>query len=342
MRVAAYTGGQTVPSARMRVRQYIEPLGNLAIKVEEHPLPWGDSLPRRRVLRPFWMAGSAAQRCVALTRSWSADVSWIQRQLLPAFVPIQRLSKSPRVLDVDDAVWLNTGGRRASQLAKDCDIVVCGNRFLAEYFSQWNKNVTVIPTAVDTAGVALATVESDSHPVIGWTGTSGNLGFLYGIEAALKVVLEKHPTTTLLIVSDQEPRFMHIRKEQYHFVLWTPVAEAEALRSMSIGIMPLVDDLWCAGKCSFKMIKYMAAALPVVVTQVGMNAEVLRLGEVGIGVTSVDDWIGALDLLLRKPTLRRVYGQTGRSVACEYFDVRILSRRYANIFRTVGGGDALA
>ena len=46
MRVAAYTGGVMVPSARARVRQYIDPLGRLGIAVREYPLPWGNILPR--------------------------------------------------------------------------------------------------------------------------------------------------------------------------------------------------------------------------------------------------------------------------------------------------------
>ena len=40
MRVAAYTGGVMVPSARARVRQYIGPLHRLGIEVHEYPLPW--------------------------------------------------------------------------------------------------------------------------------------------------------------------------------------------------------------------------------------------------------------------------------------------------------------
>ena len=112
MRVAAYTGGVMVPSARARVRQYIGPLNHLGIEVHEYPLPWGNILPRRLALRPLWIAATAAARAAALTCSWRADVTWISRQWLPAFTPLQAMAKRPIVLDVDDAVWLNTGGHR--------------------------------------------------------------------------------------------------------------------------------------------------------------------------------------------------------------------------------------
>ena len=59
MRVAAYTGGVMVPSARARVRQYIGPLDQLGIAVREYPLPWGNILPRPFALRPLWIAATA-------------------------------------------------------------------------------------------------------------------------------------------------------------------------------------------------------------------------------------------------------------------------------------------
>src|ERR1700761_1470043 len=175
MRVAAYTGGVMVPSARARVRQYIGPLRTLDIDVREYPLPWGNVLPRQVALRPLWMAATAASRAAALTNSWRADVTWISRQLLPAFAPLQALAKRPMILDVDDAVWLNTGGHRARILAQASDLVVCGNSFLADQFSRWNRNVTIIPTAVNTSWYRpRAPRENMSTLVLGWTGTSGN------------------------------------------------------------------------------------------------------------------------------------------------------------------------
>ena len=72
MRVAAYTGGVMVPSARARVRQYIEPFERLGIAVREYPLPLGNILPRQLALRPVWMATTAAARVAALACSLPA------------------------------------------------------------------------------------------------------------------------------------------------------------------------------------------------------------------------------------------------------------------------------
>jgi glycosyltransferase involved in cell wall biosynthesis len=339
VRVAAYTGGVMVPSARARVRQYIDPLSRLGIAVREYPLPWGNILPRPRSLRPLWMAATAASRAGALACSWKADVTWISRQFLPAFAPLQVLAKRPMILDVDDAVWLNTGGHRARALAQASDLVVCGNGFLADHFSHWNPNVTIIPTAVNTSWYRPngARPSDADASVLGWTGTSGNFPFLYAIEGALLRVMQQRRRTTLLIVADRPPQFKRLPELRVEFQRWTPPTELAAIARMSIGLMPLADNAWCSGKCSYKMLCYMAAGLPVVVTAAGMNREVLAMGEVGLSAGCERDWVDALTALLDDEGLRQRMGAAGRAVVEERFSLHKLAQRYAGVFQSLGG-----
>lgn len=333
MRVAAYTGGSMVPSARARIRQYIALLGNLGIAVREYPLPWGNALPQARALRPLWMTATALHRAATLTCSWRADVTWVSRQLLPAFVPLHALARRPMILDVDDAVWLNTGGHRAQALAHAADLVVCGNSFLADHFSRWNDKVAIVPTAVDTDWYR-PNHSPTGNPVMGWTGTSGNFPFLYAIEPALLRVLQHRPQARLLIVADRPPAFKKLPQSRIEFQPWSPAGEKAALARMSIGLMPLADNDWCSGKCSYKMLCYMAAGLPVVVSPVGMNREVLALGDAGIGAATEQEWVDALIALLDDAGLRQRMGVAGRAVIDAHFSLSRLTERYAAVFRS--------
>jgi glycosyltransferase involved in cell wall biosynthesis len=83
---------------------------------------------------------------------------------------------------------------------------------------------------------------------------------------------------------------------------------------MTIGIMPLEDTLWTHGKCAFKMLCYMAAGVPVVVSPVGMNAEVLKLGELGVGAARDDDWVESLSFLLAEPDVAARLRTSGTSL----------------------------
>ena len=338
MRVAAYTGGEMVPSARARVRQYIEPLGRMGIAVREYPLPWGNILPRRRSMRPLWMAATTVARSAAIACSWKADVTWISRQFLPAFAPIHALAKRPMILDVDDAVWLNTGGHRAKDLARASTLIVCGNSFLANQFSRWNANVTIIPTAVNTAWYRPRPLNLGTHPlVLGWTGTSGNFPFLYSIEGALMRVLQHSSQAKLLVVADRPPQFKYLPPSRVEFARWSPRAELAAFAQMSIGLMPLADNAWCNGKCSYKMLCYMAAGLPVVVTSAGMNREVLALGESGFGADSEREWVDAFTALLDDVDLRQRMGAAGRAIVEQHYSLHKLAEKYAAVFRSLGG-----
>jgi glycosyltransferase involved in cell wall biosynthesis len=335
--VAAYTAGWKDPAARVRVRQFTAPLADLCIRVREYPLPYENTQPHNRFLFPAWAAATLVSRFATLAAGWSADISWISRSLLPTYLSVERLVKKPAVLDVDDAIWLNRGGHRVEGLARACKAVVCGNVFLADKFRTWNPNVFVIPTAIDTNFYRAANASGDSSEglVIGWTGTSVNFPYLYSVEKALKVVLERHAEAKVLIVADKAPTFRTLPIERVEFVRWTPAAEQDAMARMSIGLMPLEDSLWARGKCSFKMLCYMASYMPVVVSPVGMNCEVLSQGKVGYSAVSDDDWVDALDALLESRTSRIEMGRNGRDVVESMYSVDRLAERHAMVFRSV-------
>ena len=338
VRVAAYTGGVMVPSARARVRQYIEPSSRLGIAVREYPLPWGNILPRPRPA-PAVDGRHSGSRTAALTCSWKADVTWVSRQFLPAFAPLQAMAKRPMILDVDDAVWLSTGGHRARDLARASDLVVCGNSFLANQFSRWNANVTVIPTAVNTSWYRPPAARARPRPPWSWAGPApaATFPFLYSIEGALVRVLQHCSRAKLLLVADRPPQFKRLPESRVEFELWTPRTELAAFARMSIGLMPLADNDWCNGKCSYKMLCYMAAGLPVVVTAAGMNREVLAMGEVGLSAGCEQQWVDALTALLNDADLRRRMGAAGRVVVEERFSLQRLAQQYAVVFHSLGG-----
>jgi glycosyltransferase involved in cell wall biosynthesis len=325
--VAAFTGGKNVPSARFRVRQYIERLADEGVEVTEFAAPLGMYPPSNRLMRPLWGIATLATRLPGIMQSYRYDLTLLQREMLSTFVTLESLTMRPRVLDVDDAIWLHRGGKFAERLAQQCDGVICGNAFLAEQFSRWNSQVTVIPTAVDTNRyVPGQPVEA---PVIGWSGTSGGFKYLYSIELALVAVLERVPEAMLRIVSDTMPSFQKIPANRIEFIRWSPENEVHAIQGMAVGIMPLEDSLWERGKCSFKMLTYMACGIPVVVSPVGMNIEVLSHGFIGFGAQTIDDWVSTLLLLLGDIEQRIEMGQKGRQTALDKYSVNFVAPKLA-------------
>jgi glycosyltransferase involved in cell wall biosynthesis len=261
-------------------------------------------------------------------------VTLLQRELLSTLVTLEPLTKTPRILDVDDAIFLERQGRTARRLAQLCDRVICGNTFLADWFSTWNRDTVVVPTAVDSDRyLPVKRARGDAELVMGWIGTHGNIKYLRTVEPALRRVMDAVPGARLRVVSDRPPDLSDLAPGRVDFVRWSERSEVANIQAMDVGLMPLEDSPWARGKCSFKMLQYMSCGLPVVVSPVGMNAEVLRLGECGVAASTETQWVDGLIALLESPELRSRLAAEGRRVVEAAFSVRVVAPQLARCLR---------
>src|SRR5450830_851055 len=148
--VVALTGGANDPSSRFRVRQYVPALRSLGIVLEDHVARFGRYPPAAHSRRMSWGVARLAEAAGQACASRHADVTLIQREMLSTLMTAEPLTKHPRVFDVDDAIWVSSKFGSADAIVRRCDMVICGNDFLAEHFGPLTRNVEVIPTAVDT------------------------------------------------------------------------------------------------------------------------------------------------------------------------------------------------
>lgn len=307
------------------MRQYIAPLLAHGVALQEYALNTGAYPPAARIARPVWGVRRLSELAWAIASTRDADATLLQREMISSFKSLEGFTKHPRIFDVDDAVHLQRGGLFARKIATACDRVIAGNAYLADYYSQWNSDVVVMPTGVDSdAYIPAERTESSANIIIGWIGTSANFVYLRQIEMALARFLDEVPGAHLRIISNASPEFLHINPTRWTFIPWTEEREISDIQSMDIGIMPLTDSDWARGKCSFKMLQYMACGLPVIVSPVGMNADVLRQGEIGVGAMTESDWIDGLTMLAHFPAQRKLLGENGRALIEQRYAVKTL------------------
>jgi len=285
-----------------------------------------------------WAIGHALSRTPALFGSWRADAVWIERTIVPGLDHVVRLFRGPRVLDIDDAIWLEgITGRSSAAMARGVSAVIAGNQYLADWALQYCRTVHIVPTAVDARAFRpRPEPPSEERFVIGWMGSTATLKYLESIQAPLATVLRAVPNSSLLVVANHPPRLPTMTGLRVQFVRWSPQSEIEALQDMDVGLMPLPDDEYTRGKCSLKMLQYMAGGLPSVVAPVGMNRDLLNSGEIGLAASTPEEWVEGLLHLHRHPDLRRRMGTTGRSLVEQQFDVRVVAARLAEIFKSLG------
>lgn len=268
--------------------------------------------------------------------SRSADITWLERCLYDGLPSFEWMLSRPLVLDVDDAIWWSKpfGAAQMAYTATRATRLIAGNTHIANWFEKYNSNIDIIPTAVDTERFWPSTEFDDRFFTIGWTGTSGNFPYLYEIRDDLQRFLSQIKTARLLVVADQYPHQIGLPEDRVVFVEWSEASEALAVQKMNVGLMPLPDNDWTRGKCSFKMIQYMACGIPSIVSPVGMNQEVLSMGAVGLAAKRPGDWYEALMQIFQDREAAGVMGCEARRIAERHYSVDAISSQIAVTLRT--------
>jgi glycosyltransferase involved in cell wall biosynthesis len=262
-------------------------------------------------------------RSAAFARAGAAELVVLSRRLLRS-ADFSRLRAAARrlVYDFDDAMPYRDPFRgkpestaRANRFLRTCaeaDAVVAGSEELAAMARSCSpRALFTAPTPVDAVRYGPAPgARAPGEPLrFGWIGSLATLPYLEGIAAPLARAAAALPGARLLVVADASPA---LRGLPVDLVPWTEEGEADALRSMDVGLMPLTDDPWSRGKCAFKLLQYGATGIPSVASPVGANLAVVEDRRTGRIAGSDAAWESALLELGKDPALRSSLGAAAR------------------------------
>jgi len=261
-----------------------------------------------------------------LRLAMSQDVLYVQKRLFPKrLLSLVKQINPHIVFDLDDAIYLRTRLRhRLDAMLRAASVVVAGNDRLATYATQFNEQVIVIPTVVDTDLCQLpcgARHPGDKRVVIGWIGSDPNRGDLAPMRPVLDWLSEHYDDEIVLRTVGRRPLEMET-KLQLEFVPWTLQGSRAALQQFDIGIMPLDDTEWNRGKCGLKLIQYMAVGTPAVASPVGVNRDIVGDGETGYLAETTQEWSDRLACLIGDEALRLRMGHAGRRRVEQRYSVK--------------------
>lgn len=337
MRVICFSQGKRVPSSRFRLNYLFSSKLTSKFCLDISYPAYGAYPPRQFALRLVWISFEFLFALVRSFRSYSYDVSILQREFISTLNIGVSTLKQPVILDIDDAFWLNRSEASFAALLKHVDIAVCGNSYIQSHVRRYVPMTYVIPTPVDISMYRPAEKfnTSKNEIVLGWSGTSSGFNYLYEIEEDLRVILEKYPHTRICITAEARPKFRTIASDRLTFIQWSEDNEVETIQNFDIGLMPLANNEWALGKCSYKMLLYMACGKPVVVTDIGMNSEVLSLGTCGIGVSPGNSWTNSVAKVVEDVSLRKRMGRSGRKIVEEHFSTQSALVRWEEVLSAV-------
>ncbi len=350
-------------ATRFRLVQYIEPLEEFGIKLTLKPFlnsdQYADLYAGGGVVgKALRIMPSLLKRIGEIFTSGSYDLVFIQREALffgPALFEriFRTFGRRPMVLDLDDATYISyvspTYGRAASllkffgktdSLIKQADLVVCGNRFIAEYVESKGSRSVVIPTIADPNIFHPIEKDPAALPVVGWVGTHSTYPFLRKLFPVISELSKKHEFVFKVIGAEtkiEDSGCANLVQEK-----WTMAREAEHFQSLDIGLYPInvtetAKKEWLQGKSGFKAIQYLAVGIPFVMSPIGVCAEIGVPGETHFNAETETEWHDAIDKLLSDKELRQQMGANDRRHSLEFYDVPMHTAALAKAFQDTLG-----
>lgn len=215
--------------------------------------------------------------------------------------------------------------RRSVRLA---DMVITGSDYLAEHARRFNSNVEVLPIGLKVSDYRPACcAKTDDKIRLVWIGSRSTLDYLEEIKPAIEEIAARYNQVVLRIISDDFPELNNISIEKR---LWSMDTRGIDLATSDIGLAPLPDNRFTQGKCSFKVLEYSAAGLPVIASPVGTNSKYVKEGTTGFLAASPRQWVDRMIQLIENLQLRRQMGQEGQAWA-KNFDVSVIGTQLCQL-----------
>lgn len=337
------------PSSRYRLYQFLPFLESAGVEAHVQSLHSDDYLRRRfHGERPgvFYLAARVLARLVRLAGVKHYHVLLVQKEIFPhapgvVEALLERMGVK-MVLDLDDAIHLPYRGTRLegkiARVIARADLVLAGNRYLADYARGYNDAVIYFPTVVDTDHFTPAPEGASAGvPVVGWIGSPATSEYLRARLDDLAAAARAAPFS-LRVVGDPAVTSGALAVEARG---WSLETEADELRAMDIGVMPLAGDEWAEGKCALKLLQYMSAGLPTVSSPTGAVRDIIEDGVDGFIASTPTQWRERVARLAADPELRRRMGAAARRRVVEHFSLAVYGPRLPRYLQAVERGEAV-
>lgn len=326
MKVLFLIQDEQMPSSRIRVLNLLLELRKEGINTDYIKYP-----------KKFFKKLSLIRMCKKY------DVVYVQKKLLspPDTTVLRRFSRR-LIFDFDDAIYYRHDAQEVLEsksrylkfryLVKNVDLVIAGNRILSDYAGQFNKNIIVIPSAVETRNIPEKDYESSNDKVIiGWVGGGVNLIHIKLLSPVLQR-LSREYNIQLRILSNNT---IIIPSVEVKYIPWQLETQEKEIAAFDIGVMPLPKNKHTEGKCGYKALQYMAAAVPPIVSDVGINRDIVEHGKEGLVVSSADGFYNAIRTLIHDKNQRKEMGWNARKKAEKNFSVEVVGKQLSDVLKMV-------
>ncbi len=266
--------------------------------------------------KAFEMIRSYANRINLLKNLDEYDAVFVYREaalLGPAFLEKMAARKKPIIYQLDDPLFMPykspSNGYlsylkffgKVKEIISISKVVMVNSTHIRQYAEQFNKNIWLVPSIVDTKQFVYQPFSEDiSRVCVGWSGSPTTLKNIKVVENPLQKLSQANICDIHFIGGTE----FDLKDVNYTAQKWRADTEVEDLRKIQIGLVPLPENSWNKYKFIMKTAQYMALGIVPVGTPMASNPEVIRHGENGFLAATDAKWFEYLKILVKDTKLR--------------------------------------
>jgi len=273
--------------------------------------------------------------------------------LIPYFPPIfeyyLHYKKIKFIIDYDDAIFHNYDNNsnilirkvfknKIPYIVKLATHIITGSPYLTQILADYNNKISEIPTSIDinlyNNKYINKTVNNSNNIIIGWIGSKTTSVNLIYIREALIDLTKKFPNIQFHFCGFDKALISEFTFKNCKFFEWTVENEFVFLNNVSIGIMPLENNLFNMGKCGFKLIQYMAMGKPTVSFPFPANLKINHNNGNLFARTS-EEWYSTLSHMITHFDNYKLIGEKNRKIVEYEYSIQSNFHKYIAIIKNL-------
>ncbi len=248
---------------------------------------------------------------------------------------------------LNDGVWLWKDGEKGFslkenkerfeqyvKLVKLATAVIVTTFELKSYVEKWNKNVVIIPNAIDFDRFPVLPLKKDNSVTITWAGGSSHYADLADIKPHLLSIMQSYPNVYYTHVGQGFPSILkgmpESRVKQSGWVTADGHGYRLATLNADIGLAPLLDSSFNRYKSSVKFYEYAAVKIVTLARNIPPYSDDIIDGKTGMLYDTPEEFTKKLAFLIDNPIERIKIGNAALEYVKKNRDIKEITRDWVS------------
>ena len=243
------------------------------------------------------------------------------------------------------------GVERYRRTLLGCNRATCTTAFLARRMENLGVRADVIPNSLNGEQLSLAralpsnqTRDAQVVRVGYFSGSNTHQVDFEACESALLVAMESHPEVRFVLggLLELEPEWNRFADRIERHPMLPPAELLKLIATIDINLAPLeMGNPYAHCKSELKIFEAGAVKVPTIASAIESYSAAIDSGQDGFLASSPEEWLAALQQLIKSPELRRSMGEKARQRALSQFGPEVVAQQAERVYDLFTGESPL-